>query len=196
MNRIWTQEGVEFYNRSFGLCRGIWEATGDSLSYGGCFSIFQTKEHPDELVMDAVDEYDQALTREDVERLVRNLQMWLDHGKETFAREVDENEDAEFKDLDEDSLKAAMTDSVRKAAEEHDVEKVVLTSNRRNDGEPYWEFYIVWGRETTYSDMVHLLDGCRWIRGHAYIYNSEEMGEIDRYRGKVIETIYERQRSD
>ena len=196
MDRTWTEEGTAFYNHKFELCRGIWEATGDSLSYGGCFSIVQTEEHPDELVMDAVDEYSQALTRDDVERLVRNLQTWLDHGKETFAHELDEDEGAEYKDCDEDSLKTAMADSVRKAAEECGAEKVVLVSNRRFNGEPYWEFYIVWGRETTYMDMVHLLDGCGWIQRHARFYSSEEMGEIDRYGDGIVETIYEKQGSE
>lgn len=195
MNRTWTQEGTVFYDRTFRLCRGIWEATGDSLSYGGCFSIMQTEEHPDELVIDAVDEYSQALTRDDVERLVRNLQTWLDHGTETFAHGIDENEDAEYKDCDEDTLKAAMADSVRKAAEEYGVEKVVMASKKRFGGEPYWEFYIVWGRETAYTDMVHLLDGCRWVQRHAHFYGSEEMGEIDRYGDTIIETIYEKQGS-
>ncbi len=155
----------------------------------------QSEKHPDDLVMDALDEYSQALTRDDIERLIRNLQTWLDHGKETFACEIDENEEAKYKECDEDSLKAAITDLVRKAAEEYDVEKVVMTSKRRFDGEPYWEFYIVWGRETTYTDMMHLLDGCGWVQRRAYFYGSEEMGEIERYGDEIIETIYEKQES-
>ncbi len=181
----------DLYN---GTCRAIWEASGKALSWGGGFSIVQAEDYPDDLVLDAQDEYRQLMSREEAERLIRNLRAWLDHGKETVPHECDCHWESGA--VDEENIESVIRDAVVKAAEESDVEKVLRASDVRMGGERYWTFYVVWGREIVYTDMMRFLETCDLFGRRAYFYSAEEMGEIETYGNAVVETIYERPESE
>ncbi len=191
MDSEWTNEGMVMNSWTFGLFRQIWQATGKDRAFGGGFSILQAKDSPDRLVIEAQEEYGQELSRSEVERLVRNLQEWLETGDSTCPHDGDESLLPVPEGYSDEELDRMALEMIRKAAEECDVEKVVLRTDN-DEKKISWSLFVLWGRETVYTDTMRFLDLCGWAGDHAYFYFSEEAREIRKYRDSVFETVYEK----
>ena len=193
MELEWTREGIVLNSRTFGKNRQIWQATGEDRAYGGGFSILQTEDSPDKLVIQVAEEYGQEISRRDAERLIRNLQKWLDVGDATCPHDENASVCTVPEGHDDEELDRMALELIGKAAEESDVEKVVLRIDKSYEGKIGWSIFVFWGRETVYTDMMHFLDGCGWARDYTDIYFSEEESAIPNFGKSVFETVYEKQ---
>ncbi len=189
------EEGRVLSDWTFGTYRQIWQATDQNLISSGEFSILQTENRPDKLVIQARNINGQELSRSDVRRLVRNLSRWLDVGDETCPHKGDAPVHTRLGDSDDEELEKGIKDAVRKAAECCDVEKAVLRIDRCYRGDIHWRFFVLWGREIVYTDIMRFLDECRWVEEYAEFYCSEDARDVRACSDSAIETIYERQRT-
>ncbi len=188
----WIKEGEVLNDWTFGRYRRIWQAMDENLTCYGDFSILQTENHPDKLMILAKGINGQELSRSDAERLVRNLSRWLEVGDETCPREGSAIAYTGSKNIGDEEHQKEIKNAVRKAAEHCDVEKAVLRIDRCYRGDIRWRFFVLWGRDIVYTDMMRFLDECRWVGEFAEFYCSEDAKEIEKSGDSKAETIYER----
>ena len=185
-------EGEVLNDWTLGRYRLIWQAKDESLTCGGEFSILQTGDRPDGLLIRAKGIDGRELSRRDAEGMVRNLSRWLEVGDETLPDAGRGIPHTGSKDPVDEDLQKRIKDAVRQAAGSWDVERAVLRIDRPSTGRTRWRFLVLWGRDIVYTDMIGFMDGCRWVEEYAEFYFSEDAREIRKPDGSRIETIYER----